>query len=491
MRIFFFFFLACAHAHSEHDNCPRFHVGPRCDFAFPSCVVNSSFTTSCDSPATCECLAECEANFYIGKAENTKKCFENGRWKYTFRQRTTTPGTFNTNTIQHGLAGQAADPPTVPDAQLDLAHSLPISTCANNCRGRGRCENGVCLCSKHWRGLDCSTPHAHVHENDDGFIYVYELPPGLNAWRSRNFMDRNSAISLYEYILRSRYRTKNPHQATLFWMPVTVISAVWGQLDDSTILLAYQHVAQNYPFYNASGGRDHVAVFSWDNGACWVARDPLVVNTIKVSHYGLRDKDEAMNCECELCGTGGDLVVPDMMELHYKRQTTMRYLQHDTSHRPTLVFMAGSRSGELRASVLDYFETLKHNSTIRVIDTSKRSGIELAGEMKSSKYCLAPLGSGFGTRGTLAIILGCVPVYYGDYKRPFDNTLDYSTFSLHVDAKKISRTMQIIDNADYSKLKNNLDMIWHKFSWTSVLGQLSDEPLEDDAMSMLLKELTN
>ena len=45
---------------------------------------------------------------------------------------------------------------------------------------------------------------------------------------------------------------------------------------------------------------------------------------MKVSHFGLKEKGSMMGCDCPLCGPGGDVIVPDVMERRDKAKTGMR-----------------------------------------------------------------------------------------------------------------------------------------------------------------------
>ena len=81
----------------------------------------------------------------------------------------------------------------------------------------------------------------------------------------------------------------------------------------------------------------------WDNGSCWVAEEPVLKPTIKISHFGLSSKSAMMHCDCLMCGSGGDVIVPDTMERGFKFATHMSYMKDDTSDRPVDVFFAGTR----------------------------------------------------------------------------------------------------------------------------------------------------
>lgn len=105
-------------------------------------------------------------------------------------------------------------------------------------------------------------------------------------WRERVAIDRNSGILIYEWLLRSKFRTTDPNKATIFWLPV----APMGQVTHGVPLLAIDWVRKTYPYYNRSNGADHAVVFPWDS-----VRAPALLNRgllIKVSCAALRD------CSC-------------------------------------------------------------------------------------------------------------------------------------------------------------------------------------------------
>ena len=196
------------------------------------------------------------------------------------------------------------------------------------------------------------------------------------------------------------------------------------------------------------------------------------------------------------------------MEGASKAQTKMRYNQHDPSKRDVFMFYSGSRTSPFRDLM---FDTLLNQSRLRgleaAMDISKLniSIFDLTGKpriehqhlwFQSSKYCLDPPGAGFSTRGTLAIILGCVPVFIGEFNRPFHNggtsPLDYSKFSITIRKRSIEKIFDILSRYNYTALKENLDAVWHHFSWASLPygpKRLSNEPYESDALATMLDAL--
>lgn len=297
------------------------------------------------------------------------------------------------------------------------------------------------------------------------------------------------------------FRTLDASKAALFLLPI----APQTSIQPGYALLAMEHVRLNYPYYNLSKGVDHVTIWSGDPGSCHVALDPMIVDTIKVSHFGLMGKSKMMGCDCEMCGAGADVVVPDVMEGVWKARTGMKYKQRDLSTRDVYLFYSGSRTSPFREVMfdtllnktrLDSLVSSAENLNITIFDLSGKPRIDHGPWFKSSKFCLDPPGAGFSTRGTLAIILGCVPVYIGEFNRPFFNAggspLDYSKFTITIRKRSINKIFDILASYNYTALKENLDKVWHHFSWASVDNgprRLSDEPYQFDALATTLDAL--
>eukprot|EP00854_Cymbomonas_tetramitiformis_P002256 gene2256-2974_t len=91
---------------------------------------------------------------------------------------------------------------------------------------------GVCKCLPGYFGIDCSQfignddkPHLLDHEwrghRPSPRIYVYELPPEMNAWFDMRRLDRPVEHFFLERLLSSHHRTVDPAQADLFLVPLS------------------------------------------------------------------------------------------------------------------------------------------------------------------------------------------------------------------------------------------------------------------------------
>ena len=165
------------------------------------------------------------------------------------------------------------------------------------CRGHGDCISGVCVCRNGSFGLDCAhrnaggdTTPAALPETAAGSrrglaVYVYEMPATLGAIGRReprfgtpDAMYSAESIFVEQLLSDTAVRTLDPASADLFLVPLWAV-----ELASNTgcarghVSLVTEHVRRRYPFWNASGGRDHVLLVTADKGGCGLGPTPAIV----------------------------------------------------------------------------------------------------------------------------------------------------------------------------------------------------------------------
>lgn len=163
------------------------------------------------------------------------------------------------------------------------------------CSGRGTCLNGWCSCDSGIFGLDCAHSDRGTPTSGGGHrrrrgvaIYVYEMPPdlGFNYGRSRNNIYSAEFHFVDTLLADATTRTLDPSEADLFLIPFwsNYGPAENTHCDRSRLQLAIDVVRNLYPFWDRSGGRDHVLFLTGDRGACGVQKRSMFINHPRDEH---------------------------------------------------------------------------------------------------------------------------------------------------------------------------------------------------------------
>ncbi|KAK9081680.1 hypothetical protein Syun_030898 [Stephania yunnanensis] len=369
-------------------------------------------------------------------------------------------------------------------------------------------------------------------------IYVYDLPPELNIHLlegrhykfecvNRIYNDMNatfwteelygSQMALYESILASPYRTLNGEQADYFFVPV-LDSCIITRADDaphfsmrdlgglrSSMTLefykkAYDHIVDQYPYWNRSAGRDHFWSFSWDEGACYAPKE--IWSSMMLVHWGNTNSkhnhsttayfldnwdtipsDKRGNHPC--FDPQKDLVIPawkkpnpDSLRLKLwsrslKERTTLFYFNGNlgsayANGRPESTYSMGIRQNLAKefGSIPDMEGKLGRQHSDDVIVTPLRSN-DYYEKLASSIFCGVLPGDGWSGRMEDSIFHGCIPVVIQDgIYLPYENVLDYNSFAVRVREDEIPNLMQILrafNETEIEFLLANVRMIWQRF----------------------------
>ena len=214
------------------------------------------------------------------------------------------------------------------------------SFCLRSCSGHGRCDMGFCWCDDGWFGIDCSlhetlavpqqqVPRLITARSLELRVYVYDMPSEFTTRLLQYRVDNDgphrevnpynvhyfTATALYaaetavhEWLLDSPLRTTDGRQAHLFFVPIYLSSLfIWpvsgyaaepfyglypneskrrlrGHQASLLMLRALKYIRTYYPYWNASGGANHVWMMLHDEGPCHCPRE--IRPSLLLAHYG-------------------------------------------------------------------------------------------------------------------------------------------------------------------------------------------------------------
>jgi hypothetical protein len=271
-----------------------------------------------------------------------------------------------------------------------------------------------------------------------------------------------------------------------------------GHQNHYTAVRAARWVARQYPFWARRRGADHLYVWPWDFGACWMGGHPLLNASVHLSHFGLEAKLPEYACDCPLCAPsytrGKDVVLPDTFELEFKAAAPMFRSADDAALLPppppraTRLFFSGLRTGPAREALFAAAAKFSGEGA-RILDTY----VDLAAAMSTSLFCVSAPGAGFGTRAVLAIVFGCIPVSFVDaISEPFEDVVDFSAFALRIRTEQLPQLLDIVTAftpAEIAAKQAAMACVARHFVWSSIHGALGEEDGGDDAFEVLMYAL--
>lgn len=112
-------------------------------------------------------------------------------------------------------------------------------------------------------------------------------------------------------------------------------------------------------------------------------------------------------------------------------------------------------------------------------------GVDTEAEMLRARFCLAPSGTGWGTRTTVAAVLGCIPVIVQHdgvnepVVQPFEaaQLLPWRDFSVVVRAEEVARLPEVLARVDVRAKQAALQRAWGRFVWSEALPPADDARL--------------
>ncbi|KAK3005423.1 hypothetical protein RJ639_017101 [Escallonia herrerae] len=286
-----------------------------------------------------------------------------------------------------------------------------------------------------------------------------------------------------------QFITTDPEKAHLFYLPYSVRQLQLAlYVQDSHDIKPLKRFLRNYvimlsskyPFWNRHHGSDHFFVACHDWGPYTVTEhEELTKNTIKAL------------CNADLSEgifvTGKDVSLPETT-IRNPRKPLRNLGGKRASQRSILAFFAGRMHGRVRPLLLKYWGNKDEDMKIyRLLPNTVSRNMSYAHHMKSSKYCICPMGYEVNSpRIVEAIYYECVPVIIADnFVPPLDEVLDWSAFSVIVAEKDILRLKEIliaIPLRRYLTMQTNVKMLQKHFHW-------NPRPVRYDMFHMILHSI--
>ncbi|XAR55228.1 Xylogalacturonan beta-1,3-xylosyltransferase, partial [Bertholletia excelsa] len=261
------------------------------------------------------------------------------------------------------------------------------------------------------------------------------------------------------------YRTKNPDEALVYFLPFSVVTMVQylyvpGAREyhaiGRTVADYIDLVSRRHSFWNRSLGADHFMLSCHDWGPHTTSYVPnLFYNSIRVLCNA--NTSEGFN-------PAKDVSLPEINLL--TGDITGLLGGPSPSRRPVLAFFAGRLHGHIRYLLLK--EWKEKDQDVLVYDNLPK-GVSYQSMLKKSRFCLCPSGYEVASpRVVEAIYAECVPVLISDsYVPPFSDVLNWKAFSISVDVKDIPDIKKIlmgISQTQYVRMQRRVKQVQRHFA---------------------------
>ncbi|KAM7529377.1 hypothetical protein LguiB_032787 [Lonicera macranthoides] len=282
----------------------------------------------------------------------------------------------------------------------------------------------------------------------------------------------------FQNIRESMFRSGNPDQADLFFIPISChkMRGKGTSYENMTIIVQnyVDSLISKYPYWNRTLGADHFFVTCHDVGVRATEGVPLLVKN-------------SIRAVCSPSYDVGFIPHKDVALPQVLQPFALPAGGNDIENRTVLGFWAGHRNSKIRVILARVWE----NDTELDIANNRinRATGHLVYQKKfyRTKFCICPGGSQVNSaRIADSIHYGCIPVILSNYyDLPFNDILDWRKFAVIVKEKDVYQLKQIlkgISNSEFVALHNNLVKVQKHFQWNS-------PPVKYDAFHMVMYDL--
>ncbi|XP_042505370.1 probable glucuronoxylan glucuronosyltransferase IRX7 [Macadamia integrifolia] len=309
-------------------------------------------------------------------------------------------------------------------------------------------------------------------------VYIYDLPPEYNSdWLANDRCSNHlfaAEVAIHKALLSSDLRTVDPWEAHFFFVPVYVSCNFSSEngfpaIGQARPLLAsaVRLISSKLPFWNRSGGADHVFVASHDYGACFHAMEDEAIadgipeflkRSIMLQTFGVRYRHPCQEVE--------NVLIPPYVSPE-SIQSTLKRMPENVK-RDIWVFFRGKMEAHPK-NVSGHFYSRRVRTVMwqkyhrnRKFYLKRHRYDKYQSEIVRSVFCLCPLGwAPWSPRLVESVVLGCVPVIIADGIRfPFPDVVRWSQISLTVAekdvGKKLGRILEHVAATNLSDIQRNL-----------------------------------
>ncbi|XP_075656339.1 putative glycosyltransferase At5g03795 [Castanea sativa] len=282
----------------------------------------------------------------------------------------------------------------------------------------------------------------------------------------------------FQNIRDSIFRTHDPNQAHLFFIPISChkMRGKGTSYENMTIIIQnyVESLISKYPYWNRTLGADHFFVTCHDVGVRATEGVPLLVkNSIRVVCSPSYDVGFIPH---------KDVALPQVLQ-----PFALPAGGNDIENRTTLGFWAGHRNSKIRVILARVWQNdteldISNNRINRAIGP-----LIYQKRFYNTKFCICPGGSQVNSaRIADSIHYGCVPVILSNYyDLPFNDILDWHKFAVILkehDVYQLKQILKDIPDAEFVALHKNLVKVQRHFQWNS-------PPIRYDAFHMVMYEL--